>query len=51
MAMWYGREGKHNLTLVSSHTTHVNCADVITHADSVGPSRVSPIIKDDYRIN
>jgi len=49
MGMWYGREGWHNLTLVSSHRTHVNCADVITDADSVGPSKVRPIIKDDYQ--
>jgi len=40
MAMWYEREGKHNFTLVSSHRTPVKYVDVITYADSVGPSKV-----------
>jgi hypothetical protein len=51
MAMWYGREGKHNLISVASHRTHVNCADVITDADSVSPSKVWQFIKDDYQRN
>ena len=51
MAVWYGREAKHNLTLVPSHRIHVNYADVIIDADSVGPSKVCLIIKDDYQRN
>lgn len=51
MAMWYEREGKHNFTLVSSHRTPVKYVDVITYADSVGPSKVWSIIKDDYQRN